>query len=257
MPQELFPEGAVLVVGGSGGIGQAVCREFARSGTDVALTYRSKAETAAAVASDVRALGRKASVHQLTIGNPDEVAAVVEAAAAIHGRLHSIVFAAGSVAEQVLIAELTMEQWRRVIDQDLNGFFNVVRATIPRLRAWGGGCYVNLGTGCSLKWGERDVMSATPKAAIESLIVGIAKEEGRHGIRANSVLIGVIEAGMFLELTKAGVFDDNWTREVQKTLALKRWGQPEEIGYAAVFLASSKAAYVTGQQISVTGGYGI
>jgi NAD(P)-dependent dehydrogenase (short-subunit alcohol dehydrogenase family) len=257
MAEVLFPEGAVLVVGGSGGVGQAVCREFARAGTDVALTYRSKHDVAEAVAADVRALGRKVSTHQLTIGDAEQVAAVVDNAALVHGRLHSVVFAAGSIAEQVLISEITNEQWRGVIDQDLNGFVNVLRATLPRLRAWGGGSYVNLGSGASLSWVERDVMSAVPKAAIESLIVGIAKEEGRHGIRANSVLLGVIEAGMFLELSKRGVFDEHWVQEVQKTLALKRWGKPEEIGFAAVFLASSRAAYITGQRLAVTGGYAI
>ena len=76
-------------------------------------------------------------------------------------------------------------------------------------------------------------------------------------MRANTVLVGVIEAGMFKELSAAGVFDDAWTQEVQKLLCLKRWGQPEEIGHAAVFLASNKAAYVTGQQISVSGGFGV
>ena len=62
---------------------------------------------------------------------------------------------------------------------------------------------------------------------------------------------------MFLELTKAGVFDQKWVDETHKMLALKRWGKPEEIGYAAVFLASYKAAYITGQQINVSGGFGI
>ena len=100
-------------------------------------------------------------------------------------------------------------------------------------------------------------MSVAPKAAIEALMTGIAREEGRHHIRANTVLLGVIEAGMFLELTRQGVFDENWTREVHKNLALKRWGMPEEVGHAAVFLASNRAAYVTGQRIAVAGGYGI
>mgnify|MGYP000173851324 CR=1 FL=1 len=76
-------------------------------------------------------------------------------------------------------------------------------------------------------------------------------------VGALAILVGVIEAGMFLELSKQGVFDDAWTAEVHKNLALKRWGRPEEIGHAAVFLASSKAAYVTGQQIAVAGGYGV
>jgi NAD(P)-dependent dehydrogenase (short-subunit alcohol dehydrogenase family) len=257
MQNELFPEGAVLVVGGSGGIGQFVCREFARSGTDVALTYQSKADVATTVADDIRALGRSASVHQLRVGDAAQVAAVVDAAAQQHGRIHTVVYAVGSIAEQVLISDLTVEQWNTVLNQDLTGFLNVVRATLPKLRAWGGGSYVNLGTGANLNWVERDVMSATPKAAIESLISGIAKEEGRNGIRANSVLLGVIEAGMFLELQKRGAFSAEWTEEVQKTLALKRWGKPEEIAYAAVFLASSRAAYITGHRIPVTGGYAI
>jgi len=86
---------------------------------------------------------------------------------------------------------------------------------------------------------------------------GLAREEGVHNIRANSVLVGVIEAGMFLELSRRGVFDEKWTKETLKMLALKRWGKPEEIGHAAVFLASARAAYVTGQQINVSGGFGL
>ena len=120
-----------------------------------------------------------------------------------------------------------------------------------------GGSIIHLGSAGDLSWPDKDVLSVAPKAANESLIKAIAREEGKNDIRANSVLIGVIEAGMFLELSKQGVFDDAWTQDVQKNLALKRWGQPEEIGYAVVFLASSKAAYVTGQQIAVAGGYGL
>ena len=138
-----------------------------------------------------------------------------------------------------------------------DGFFNILHATLPRLKAWGGGSYVHLGSAGHLSWPERDGMSVVPKAAIEALITGIAREEGRHGIRANSVLLGVIEAGMFLELSRQGVFDEVWARAVQKNLALKRWGKPEEVGHAVVFLASDRAAYVTGQRIAAAGGYGL
>jgi NAD(P)-dependent dehydrogenase (short-subunit alcohol dehydrogenase family) len=257
MTEKIFPEGAVLAVGGSGGVGQAVCLEFARAGTDVAVTYHKKKDAAEAVAAKIRALGRKATVHQLTIGDAERVDAVVAEAAAAHGRLHTILVGAGSFTTQVLISEMTREQWQTVVNQDLNGFYNLVRATLPRLKEWGGGSYVHLGSAGHLSWPHRDVMSVAPKAAIEALITGIAKEEGRHKIRANTVLLGVIEAGMFLELTKQGVFDAHWVDEVQKGLALKRWGQPEEIGHAAVFLASDRAAYVTGQRIAVAGGYGL
>jgi 3-oxoacyl-[acyl-carrier protein] reductase len=114
-----------------------------------------------------------------------------------------------------------------------------------------------LGSAGDLWWPHKDVLSVAPKGAIEALIRGIAKEEGVHGIRANSVLVGVIEAGMFKELTAAGAFDETWIRDVQKLLCLKRWGQPEEIGHAAVFLASNQANYITGQRIAVAGGFGV
>ena len=71
-------------------------------------------------------------------------------------------------------------------------------------------------------------------------ITGIAREEGRYKIHANTVLVGVIEAGMFLELTRQGVFDEAWVKEVHKNLALKRWGQPEEIGHAVVWLPPTR-----------------
>lgn len=253
----LFPKGAVLVVGGSGGVGQAVCREFARAGTDVAITYHKKRDVAEKLAAEIKALGRKASVHQMTIGDAATVDAGVAAAEKEHGRLHTVVVGAGTLATQVLLSEMTREQWQTIVSQDLNGFFNIVQATLSRMKAAGGGSYVHLGSAGHLSWPERDGMSVAPKAAIEAMITGLAKEDGRHKIRANTVLLGVIEAGMFLELTKNGTFDEAWVKEVQKNLALKRWGQPEEIGHAAVFLASNRAAYVTGQRIAVAGGYGL
>jgi len=251
MTDKLFPDGAALVVGGSGGVGRAVCLEFARAGTDVAITYQKKAEVAEKLAANIRSLGRKATVHQLTISNASRVDEVVDEAAREHARLHTVVLA------QVLLSQMTREQWQTIINEDLNGFFNVMQATLPALRRWGGGSYVHLGSAGHLRWPERDGMSVAPKAAIEALITGIAREEGRYGIRANTVLLGVIEAGMFLELTRQGVFDEAWIDEVQKNLALKRWGKPEEVGHAAVFLASSRASYVTGQRIAVAGGYGL
>jgi 3-oxoacyl-[acyl-carrier protein] reductase len=182
---------------------------------------------------------------------------VVAEAAELHQRLHTIVVGAGTFAQQLLLSEMPLEVWHKVIDQDVNGFFNVMRATLPRLKEWGGGSYVHLGSAGHLSWPERDGISVAPKAAIEALITGIAREEGRHKIRANTVLLGVIEAGMFLELTRQGVFDEAWVKEVHKNLALKRWGKPEEVGHAVVFLASNRALYVTGQRIAVAGGYGL
>jgi len=255
MQSPVFPAGGVLVFGASGGIGQCVAKSFAAAGADVAIAYRSKKEVAERVAGEITQLGRKASLHVGDVTDPAQVQAVVDAAIAAHGRIHTVVWAAGPVVEQVTIADTTPALWKKSIDIEVHGFFNAVKATLPHLRAQGGGSYVHLGSAGHLWWPAKDGLSVAPKAANEALVKGIAKEEGRHNIRANSVLVGVIEAGMFLELLKRGVFDQQWIDETHKLLALKRWGQPEEIGSAAVFLATN--GYVTGQQLNVSGGFGV
>ena len=257
MTDKLFPEGAAVIVGGSGGIGRFVCTEFANAGSDVAITYHNNQGPAEEAAEKIRAAGRTATTHKLSTSDADQVAQVMADVVKQHGRIHTVVYGAAPLTEQLYISEYTLERWQKSIDQEVNGFFRVVHATLPLMKASGGGSYVHLGSAGDLRWPERDGMSVIPKAAIEALLKGIAREEGRHKIRANTVLLGVIEAGMFLELTKQGVFDEHWVAEVHKNLALKRWGKPEEIGHAAVFLASDKAGYVTGQQIAVAGGYGL
>jgi 3-oxoacyl-[acyl-carrier protein] reductase len=252
-----FPEGATLIFGATGGIGAAVAGEFAAAGSDVAIAWRSKRAEAEALAERIEASGRKASLHQCDVTDEAALAATIAGAVAVHGRIHTLLWGAGPLVAQVHLADTTPEQWRRAIDVEVHGFFGAVHRILPHMREQGGGSFVHLGSAGDLRWPDKDGLSVAPKAANEALVRGIAREEGKHGIRANSILVGVIEAGMFLELSKQGVFDDAWTAEVHKNLAIKRWGRPEEIGHAAVFLASSKAAYITGQQIAVAGGYGV
>lgn len=250
-----FADGVALVFGGSGGIGQHVAKALAGAGADVAIVYRSKKDVAERVAGEIRALGRKASIHAADVTQRSQIDAVVAAVTKEHGRLHTVAWAAGPIVEQVTLAETSAELWKKSIDVEVHGFFNAVQATLPALRAGGGGSYVHLGSAGHLWFPPKDGLSVVPKAANEALVKGIAKEEGRNNVRANSILVGVIEAGMFLELLKRGVFDQKWIDETYKLLALKRWGKPEEIGQAAVFLATN--GYVTGQQLNVSGGFGI
>ena len=251
-----FPEGTALVIGGSGGVGAAICEELAQAGSDVALTYRSNAERAREVAAAVEALGRRATCHALSIDDAAQVQAVVDTVAK-RSRLHTVVVAAGSDIEQVMIRDLSPQQWQAVIQADLNGFFSIVHASLPHFKQGGGGSYVHISSAGLQRWPDRDVLSVAPKAAIESLVQGIAKEEGRHGIRANSIALGVIETGIFLRLLDDGVFDEKWIEAVQEKLCIRRWGQAQEVAHAAVYLASNRAAYVTGQMLAVDGGYGV
>ncbi len=251
-----FPAGVALVIGGSGGTGASICEELARAGSDVVLTYHGNAERGQEVAEKLKGMGRQAEAHQLSIGDAGRVKGLVDDVASRH-RIHTVVVAAGSDIQQLMIRDVTPEQWKAVVDADVNGFFNIVHATLPHMKAGGGGSYVHISSAGLHRWPDRDVLSVAPKAAIEWLIQGVAKEEGAFGIRANSVAIGVINAGIFKRLWADGSFDEAWKEAVQAGLCIKRWGEPEEVAHAVVYLASSRAAYVTGQMISVDGGYGV
>lgn len=257
MTEQLFPAGAALVLGGTGGLGMASARELAKAGSDIALCYRSKQQAAEELAEELRGYGRKVTIHRIDATDAHAIAAGRDAAITEHGRLHTLVWAAGPLVDQHHIFETPVEKWKRAIDVEVHGFFTATQALIPHFRQSGGGSFVHLGSAGHLAWPARDGLSVAPKASNEALVKGLAREEGRYNIRANSVLVGVIDAGMFHELLAGGQFGDEWVAETQKILALKRWGRPEEIGHAVVFLASSRAGYTTGQQIAVAGGYGI
>jgi NAD(P)-dependent dehydrogenase (short-subunit alcohol dehydrogenase family) len=252
-----FPEGCVLVFGGSGGIGSGVARTFAASGSNIAVVYRTKKEAAEAVAQDARAVGRKASTHGADVTQPALVRTAIDAAITEHGRVHSVVWGAGPLVNQHYIAETPLEEWRNAIAVEATGFFTAVTMLIPHMREAGGGSFVHLGSAGHDWWPARDGLSVAAKAPNEALIKGIAKEEGKNGIRANSVLVGVIDAGQLHKLTELGQLDATWVEETHKLLAIKRWGTPDEIGHAVAYFCSNEAAYVTGQTISVSGGFGV
>lgn len=254
MNSSRFPEGLALVVGGSGGMGGVICTALAKQGCDVALTYRRNKARAEAVADEIRALGRKTSIHAVDIADEAAVGRMVAEITQTQ-RIHTIIIASGSDIDQRRIGELTPEQWRQVIEADSNGFFHVVHHTLPHLRAHGGGSYVHLSTCGLTRWPDGDALSVAPKACNDALLRGIAREEGRHGIRANAVAVGVIESGIFLRLREQGHFDERWHKAVMRNLCLKRYGQPEEVAEAVLFLA--RANYVTGQTLAVSGGYGL
>ncbi len=246
-----------MIFGGSGGIGRGVAIAFAEAGADVAVCYRSKKDVAEKTAQTIRGYGVRASIHRVDVRHYAEVEAAIGEAVGVHRRIHSMVWAAGPLVPQLYIGEVTQEQYRNAFDVEVFGFFNASRVLIEHFRSKGGGSLVHLGSAGHDWWPAKDCLSVAPKAANESLVKGIAKEEGKYEIRANSILVGVIDAGMFHELAAQGAFGEEWTRETLKLLALKRWGQPEDIGHAAVFFASNRARYVTGQTLSVSGGFGV
>jgi NAD(P)-dependent dehydrogenase (short-subunit alcohol dehydrogenase family) len=179
----------------------------------------------------------------------------VKECVATYGRVHTVVHAAGSAIGQPYVSQVEPAELRRVIDADVHGFFHVVHAALPALRAGGGGSIVYLSSAALVRHSPGDVLSTAPKAAAEALVKAIAREEGRANVRANSVALGVIDAGMFPRLVAERALGEEWLEAARKSAALRRFGTAEEAAEAVAFLASRRASYVTGQRLVVDGGY--
>lgn len=251
----LFSKGIALVVGGSGGVGRAIALELAEAGADVAITWRSNEAPATQVAEKIRGLGRRAEVIQLDLGSYDAVMEALAGLAQVEGGIHTVVCAAGATIEQPYISQTDPQVFQKVIQDDLGGFFHLARASIEHLRASKGSLVAITSAGL-YRFPPGDILSVAPKGGIEALVRGIAREEGRFGLRANCVALGVIEAGMFLNL-QGGELDETWLEAARNNIALKRFGKAEEVAKAAVFLASTQASYITGQTLMLDGGYSI
>lgn len=250
-----FPEGAALIFGGSGGLGADICRMFAERGVDVAFSYNRNQGAAAQTASRVEATGAKCYFGQVNIEDPDAVETFVTDTLGAVGDIHTVVFATGAALELKPMRDITPQKFAQTMDTDVNGFFNIVHASLPHLRRRGGGSIVALLTTAVKKNLENDGLSAIPKAGVQQLLQVVAREEGSANIRVNAVAPGVIDAGI--------VNSDFTADEIAKSVIeaclggtpLGRMGKPEDVAEAVVFLASERAAYISGQTLHVDGGF--
>ena len=253
MTDSNFKKGCVLIVGGSGGIGSLCAKEFANSGAKVAITFFKKEQAAIDIANEIDA---DVKIYQLDNSDSKSVDSTFKKVIKDHDSINTLVNAAGFDIPQKFIGEIDIDLWKGVIDADINGFFNLIKSGLPYLRQ-SNGSIVFISSAGLFKYPPGDILSVAPKATIEHVLKGIAKEEGANGVRANSIALGIIETGIFHRLRgeENTFFDDAWHEAVMNTLAIKRFGLPKEVADTAVFLASSKGGYITGHCIPVDGGY--
>jgi NAD(P)-dependent dehydrogenase (short-subunit alcohol dehydrogenase family) len=248
-----FPAGAAIVIGGSGGIGRAICKEFIRQGSDVAFTYRSNKAAADGVISTL-GNDRKVEATALDVADRPSVQKFVDYVAGQFVAIHTVVLAHGADISATYAADIDYGEWDRILASDLTGAFNVVKAALPHMRQRGGS-FVAVSSAGLFRHPPKDVLSLIPKAGIEALMRAVAREEGRFGIRANSVAAGVIDVGLFHRLE--GRLTPEFIEAMKRNTALRRFGTAQEVASMTIFLACQKSAFVTGQSIAVDGGYSV
>jgi 3-oxoacyl-[acyl-carrier protein] reductase len=230
-----------LVTGASRGIGRAIAQELARAGATVVIGYRSGADEAAALASEI-----DAQAVQADVSNVDEAKRLVSEA----GDVDILVNNAGLTRDGVL-ARMSDDDWRAVIDTNLSSIFYTCRAVTRPMMKKRSGAIVNISSvvGVHGNWGQANY--AASKAGIIGFTKSLARELGSRGVRANVVAPGYVKT----QLTD--VIPDEAREAMLANTPLGRLGDPEDVAGAVRFLCSEQAAFITGEVLLVDGGLGM
>lgn len=250
MPVKLLEGKAVLVTGGSTGIGRAAAIGAAEAGADVAINYHSRDEDAAGVVAAIEARGRRALAVKGDVADPATATDFVARAVDAFGKVDVMVSNAGICPFHAFL-DMPVETVQRTVQVNLLGGYFMCQAAANQMVAQGhGGAIVAVSSISALVGGEYQSHYTPTKAGLHSLMQSAAIALGRHGIRCNSVLPGTI----LTEINKDDLADAEKRRYMEGRVPLGRLGQPEDLAGPIVFLASDMAAYVTGAALLVDGG---
>lgn len=232
-----------LVTGGSGGIGAAICERLAADGYHVIVHANRGLEKAQALVEKIQASGGSAEAVAFDITDRAATAAALEALVEV-APIQILVNNAG-IHDDAVFPGMTGEQWDRVLDVSLNGFFNVTQPlTMPMMRTrWGR--IVSVSSVAAVAGNRGQVNYAAAKGALHAASKSLALELASRGVTVNVVAPGLIATGMI-----EGAFDAD---AVKRMVPMQRVGQPAEVAHLVAFLASDQAGYISGQVISING----
>lgn len=240
-----------IITGGGRGMGRADCLLLAAEGATV-ICCDKIGESTRKVAAEVRERGGVAEAYELDITKPNDVARVVKEVAEKYKRIDVLVNNAGFDDIKPFI-QTTEADWDFLIGLNLKGHLHVTRAVLPHMIERNYGTIVFIASDAGRVGSTGESVYGAAKAGLIGFTKSLAREEARHGIRVNCISPGLTDTPQF-QANLADPKIGKIMRSVEKSIPLKRFGQPEEIAKAVLFFVSSNSSFVTGQVLSVSGG---
>ena len=242
-----FTDKVAVVTGSSRGIGRAIALRLAAGGAKVVVNYRGNESAAAEVVDQIQAAGGEALAVQADVSDPAQAEALIASAKKAYGRIDILVNNAGTTRD-TLIMRMSEEDWDVVIDTNLKGTFNCIKAVTRPMMRQKYGRIVNVTSVSGLAGNAGQANYAAAKAGLVGLTKTVAKELGSRGITCNAVAPGYVPTDLTASLPEELI-----QLAIERT-PLGRTGTPEDMAAAVAFLASDDASYITGQVLAVDGG---
>ena len=239
-----------LVTGAGRGIGRAIAIAFAEEGAEVIINYNGSEQRAKEVKQTIEENGGKASIYKCNVSDFEACETMIREIVKEHGHLDILVNNAG-ITKDGLIMKMKEEDFDRVLNVNLKGTFNTIRHSARQMLKQRSGKIINISSVSGILGNVGQANYAASKAGVIGLTKTMARELGSRGITVNAIAPGFVDT----EMTE--VLSEEIRENACKQIILGRFGKPEDIANAAVFLASDKADYITGQVISVDGGMNV
>jgi 2-dehydro-3-deoxy-D-gluconate 5-dehydrogenase len=240
-----------IVTGGNGGIGLGMAKGLASAGAFVVVAARNRDKGDGAV-GELEALGGKAAFFEVDVADESSVNEMIDTTAKLHGRIDILVNNAGTSVRKPP-QDVTLDEWRRVLDTNLTSIFMACKASYPHMKQQGGGKIINIGSMMSLFGSSIAAAYSASKGGVVQLTKSLAAAWAPDNIQVNAVLPGWIETDLTAPIWKqdlAGLHE-----RISSRIPAGAWGRGDDLAGIAVFLSGGASDYVTGAAIPVDGGY--